>query len=258
MHPLKLQVLDRAAETGPIRHVKFSLLDNPALTEEYIADLHARYTGGQYQRMVLGEWAASEGLVWPNFPDAVVADPPAGEPDERILGVDWAHSSVTHCVLLARHGPVWTVTDEWVWDGAASGQLDEWEQARRVGEWLAGRVPARVWVDPSATGMAVALGEVLAGSRVMAAENDIEHGVQMVRMMIDDGRLRVWGDGCRELVRQAMQWQWDPRFAARGDDRPTDVMDHGPDALRYACFSEARSRGPRIFKRQEPRREYGY
>ena len=55
--------------------------------------------------MVLGEWAAMEGQIWPSeLIDRACGTPPAGGQTGRgtRLAVDYAHSSVTHALAAAR------------------------------------------------------------------------------------------------------------------------------------------------------------
>ena len=65
MHPVKLKFMDKPESAATL--VQFRLADNPSLSQGYIDGLHARYTGAMKRRMVYGEWAATSGIVYPNW-----------------------------------------------------------------------------------------------------------------------------------------------------------------------------------------------
>ena len=113
--------------------------------------------------MVLGEWAAMEGQIWPSeLIDRACGAPPAGDRKGYLLAVDYAHSSVTHALLLARCGEEMWVLGEWRHDAKKRGQLSEPEQADRINTHLVAGLPvARVVVDPSAPAMRAALMDAL-------------------------------------------------------------------------------------------------
>ena len=239
-HPLREGLVEDALTDDSIRVYNFSLSDNPTLTEDYIARLGRRYTGAQYRRMVLGEWAASEGLVWPEIGGCLEDPPTMSQVWRWTVGVDWAHSSVTSAVVVGRDlDGVDHVTDEWRHDGATQGQLGEVAQADRIAAFLRrrGHAVSCVWVDPSAVAMRRALSAALPGTPVRAADNDIDEGVQFVRRQSESGRLRL-NRHCDELVSECLNYAWDEKRALLGEDRPLKQRDHGPDALRYALWSQ--------------------
>ena len=246
-HWLKAQLVD-STDPGTL-DFKFTLTDNPTLTERYIERLGKRYTGAQYKRMVLGEWAASTGLVWPQFGDAVCEHPPRDRIRGYFLGVDDAQSGVLHAVLVATVAvdpiagdeTVEVAVDEYRWDGRERGQLTAPDRARRIAVWLAGRRPHTIHVDPSASELMQALGRECRRSMVRPADNDVANGLQFVGQELTAGRLMV-SHRCEHLVREATGYAWAERFAQVGEDRPVKENDHSCDALRYSVWSRARGR----------------
>ena len=201
--------------------------------------------------MVLGEWAAMEGQIWPSeLIDRACGAPPVGERKGYLLAVDYAHSSVTHALLLARHGEETWVLGEWRHDAQKRGQLSEPEQAERIVTHLVAGLPlARIVVDPSAPAMRAALTDALKVT-ARGAVADVVPGVQLVRRLMDVGRLRVNAKACPELVREMHGYVWDERWARVGEDRPVKANDHGCDALRYAVHTGAAPRSaPAILTR---------
>ena len=241
-HWVKTTYIDDAPDTH--RHIKFSLADNPTLTRRYVAGLQTRYTGAWRARMVEGEWVSAEGSVFPLVLEAVGRRPPAGAMWRWTAGADWAHSSVTHVVLIGHHvdGTRWAWA-EWRHDGAEQGRLTETQQAQRIRRWIGDRELSGIWVDPSAPALIAALRRE--GMRARRADNDVLAGIQYVAQETESGAVRI-ASHCRELVAELSDYRWDPDAAAAGIDKPLKERDHGPDALRYALWSESlgRARAP--------------
>ena len=230
MHPIKANMIDQGVTWYP-----FELSDNPMLTPEYIAGLKRRYSGAMQRRMVYGEWASGEGAVYPVVPTGT---PPVGEADRWILAADYAHSSVTHAVLIGMWEQGAWVIGEWRHDARDKGSINVREQARRINrDLVGGRHISLACVDPSAPAFRKALSHELR-RRVFKADNDVKRGIQLVRQRFEDGTLTV-GNRCTELTRELSNYTWDERAALFGDDKPVKQDDHGPDALRYGMVSTA-------------------
>ena len=196
--------------------------------------------------MVLGEWAAMEGQIWPSeLIDRACGAPPVGDRTGYLLAVDYAHSSVTHALLLARCGEEMWVLGEWRHDAKKRGQLSEPEQAERIVTHLvAGHPVARVVVDPSAPAMRAALTDALQDSRLAARwltwcrAFSWCGGSWTSAVCASTRRLAL------SLVREMHGYVWDERWAKVGEDRPVKHADHGCDALRYAVHTGAGQSSP--------------
>lgn len=216
---------------------EFSLHDNPILGPRYIERLRKRYTGAMYDRMVEGIWAASHGLIWPHFADAVIphpAEPPDGW--TYTVGGDWGGASVTHLVLVAREPDRDVVVDEFRWDAVERGQLAANAVAKRAAIWLGRRRPARVAIDPSAPGFITALGRQLPRVPVVGADSAYE-GLDYVADRLETGRLQISAE-CTETIAEGVMYKW------RDDERkPVKVDDHSCDSVRYDQWTGAGLRG---------------
>ena len=230
MHPIKANMIDEGVTWYP-----FELSDNPMLTDEYIASLTRRYSGAMQRRMVYGEWASGEGAVYPVVPTGT---PPVGQPERWVLAADYAHSSVTHAVLIGMWGSESWAVAEWRHDAREKGAINVREQARLINrDLVGGRHISLACVDPSAPAFRKALSHELR-RRVFKSDNDVARGIQLVRQRFEDGTLTV-GHRCPELTRELSNYVWDERAALFGDDKPVKQDDHGPDALRYGMYSTA-------------------
>ena len=108
---------------------KFTLEDNLSLDPEYIMSLKQMYTGVWYDRMIEGNWAAAEGLVYDQFDTKVHIGDTIGALKERLLcglhpgairwliGCDYGTSTVMSWGLYAKtpDGVVYKVR-EYYWD----------------------------------------------------------------------------------------------------------------------------------------------
>src|SRR5271157_1805139 len=68
MHWFKTGYIDRALELD-MKIFKFTLEDNPSLTDEYKANIRKEYQGLWYKRFILGEWVLAEGSIYDFFED---------------------------------------------------------------------------------------------------------------------------------------------------------------------------------------------
>ena len=69
--------IQRAEERNAL-HIRFSLEDNPSLSQATLDRYKSSYTGAFYERYILGRWTAAEGLVYELPDDAVTDDIPHG------------------------------------------------------------------------------------------------------------------------------------------------------------------------------------
>jgi PBSX family phage terminase large subunit len=76
----------------------FGFLDNPTITEDYIADVKRRYSGVFYERMIEGKWVASEGSIFTNFDPSFHIVPYAELPEMvyYVLGIDWGFHTLNY------------------------------------------------------------------------------------------------------------------------------------------------------------------
>ena len=238
MHPVKVKFIDPKADD--VSFIPFELADNPSLGAAYIAGLHKRYSGTQLRRMVYGEWAASSGLVYPNWGKALAQVPDVRGAWRYRISADHASASVTHAILWALfpNGSRWAVK-EWRYDGRNDGQLTEGQQAEIIKDTLVrGLSISEVTVDPAALGFRKALSRAL-DMPVMEAINDVLPGIRKVSDDIDTGLLRIDPHACPELVREGYNYTWDERAGLLGMDKPMKLNDHGMDAMRYDTWTHA-------------------
>lgn len=212
----------------------FTIDDNPTLTEDYVASMHAQYTGLWYRRYILGEWVQAEGAIYEEWDQGrhVVDELPQNLIPLGV-GVDYGTTNPTRGEYLAYGGdPVRLyVTAEW-----APGKGTEAERSQSLRAWLAER-PSVPWVfvDPAAAGFKQQLfNDGL--TNVVSASNAVLPGIRIVSSLLAADRLRIHSS-CTELVKEIPGYMWDPKKTEKGEDAPIKINDHAVDALRYAVYS---------------------
>lgn len=262
--------LRRRAQSGKLLMLHSRHEDNPSVTPDYLARLD-ELTGVRYLRLRLGQWAAAEGIVYEEYSPAIhiiprfarTADNPRGDPPRewpRYVSIDWGYTNPTAMLC-------WAVDP----DGRAYRYREIYMTRRTVDEhaavlkreWRDDPLPRAVIADPEdADGRALFSRHT--GWGTLAAHNDIESGIQIVRQ-----RLRPAGDGKpRMLFLQDSLVERDSDLAARKlpmctdeewesyvwatnaagiKETPVDANNHGLSAVRYfACYLDLGNDEPAV------------
>ncbi|BAL85475.1 putative phage terminase [Actinoplanes missouriensis 431] len=237
--------ITRSQDGDPLdmHRFSFTLDDNPHLSPDFIRSLKRQYVGLFFKRYIQGLWVPAEGAIYDMFDTDrhVVTAIPA---ISRWIGVGIDHGTRNpfHAVLLGLGADrKLHITSDWRWDSARQRrQLSDAEYSREVRHWLGGvpvprsdRIgvqPERAVVDPSATGFRVQLQQD--GLASMLADNSVLPGIRTISTLYSLDLLDIH-ESCQELIRETLGYSWDDKAAAKGEDVPMKVADHGPDAKRY-------------------------
>lgn len=98
-----------------------------------------------------------------------------------------------------------------------------------------GKKAVKVFIDPSAKGLAEEIKRLCPEVIIEDADNDVELGLDRCRKLYSLG----WLSLCNEqtnLKEEIYQYQYDPKSIERGKEQPLKVFDHGCDAKRYAVM----------------------
>ena len=228
--------LKRLIDTSTdIHFVKWSEYDNiTSGAPEYYRKLKERYKNHKayYQRYVLGEWAASEGLVYSCFDEDehILTVQQIGQLEfvEYRLGVDFGLNNPTAILLLGR-----TVGDEWVVleeKYLPKTTLSEIHKAF-IQIMLDKRIK-NIYLDPSA----LALKDKLKENGIFNfrdANNSVKEGIQLVYDYFTSDRLFI-SEKCINLKGELFTYC----YKKDGSDDVVKEHDHACDALRYALMGE--------------------
>ncbi|APD18533.1 terminase [Streptomyces phage Picard] len=237
-HWLRTQYLDRLDELD-MREWHFRLADNPSLSAEYIASLHAEYTGLWRRRMIDGAWVVAEGAIYADWDEARHVVDTLPEMRRHVLGIDHGTTNPFSAVLLG------IGTDdrlyacaEWRYDGRATHRaMTDYQYSAAIRAWLAGLgiTPEWTFVDPSAKSFSTQLWQD-GHPGVARADNTVADGIRSVASLLAADRLLVH-QSCEGLLGELPGYSWDPAATLRGEDAPLKINDHSCDALRYAIHS---------------------
>ena len=221
--------------------------DNPSLTAEYLERL-SRMTGSRRSRLYLGQWAASEGLVYENFDRAihVIDEMPKGwESWRKVRAIDFGYTNPFVCQWWAIDGDGRAyLYREYVKAGVTvKNHADEIK--RLSGDESYEQTIADHDAEDRAT-----LAEC--GISTVAAMKDVSRGIQAVA-----DRLRMAGDGKPRLyvLRSALVtpapegkpygflaevegYLWQTAKDGKADkEEPVKLNDHSMDTARYAIMA---------------------
>lgn len=105
-HFVKAELIDKAAEKH-IYCLHFRLDDNLSLSQTVKERYYRMFTGVFYRRFILGEWALTDGLIYPQFaddPERFLLDtPPAIQ--YAVIGVDFGGTGSAHSFTLTGFTP---------------------------------------------------------------------------------------------------------------------------------------------------------
>lgn len=126
-HFVKTELIDRAEEKR-VYHLHFTMADNLTLDSDVRAWYETAFTGVFYRRFILGEWALTDGLVYPQFADApqnhtITELPPI---QYAVIGVDFGGTGSAHSFTLTGFTPRFekvVLLSEFYHNNKASGTL---------------------------------------------------------------------------------------------------------------------------------------
>lgn len=236
-HWLKKGYIDRK-EILDLIYWNFNLEDNPILDEKYKKSIKDSYTGMWYKRFILSEWCAATGAIFDQWDDLNVYERDGEAPQFYVAGIDYGTVNPTACCIAAISPHSWPqvrIEKEYYFDSAKYGRCKtDAELANEIKEFLQTTNIQSIYVDPAAASFKLALRQL--DLPVLDANNDVLFGIKMLSKLIAGKNIQVH-KSCTNLIEQIQSYQWDPKAANRGEDKPIKEMDHSVDALRYACAS---------------------
>lgn len=218
---------------------RFTLEDNPTLSEEYKDSLKASLTGLWYSRFIDGNWVASEGAVYPMLDGTkhLVASDAWENVSYWIIAVDHGVTNPTHCLQIGIDeanrrivvGKELRIKDT---------NLTVGQQAEQMMSWCKNTLnthPADVsWiVDPAAKSLRNEIWNHSAAPQAFPADNTVLAGISDVGTLLGGTPPSLVITDAPILYTELSGYVWDTSASQRGEDRPVKKDDHSVDALRY-------------------------
>ncbi len=229
------------AEERKALYIRFRLEDNPGLSPEIVERYMNMYSGSFHRRFILGEWAASEGLVYDFFSSEMLSEPPEeGKVERWVISCDYGTANPASFGLWGLSGGIWYRVKEYYFASRREGyQKTDGEYVRELSALAGGRRIEQVVVDPSAASFILALGR--AGFRVRKARNEVLSGIRATAEALKSGRVRICR-GCVDSEREFGLYRWKD-----GSDEVIKEHDHAMDDIRYFVHTVVAENTDRAF-----------
>ena len=245
-HWLKANYIDRQEELDFI-DVKFLLDDNTTLPADYVDNIKREYVGVFFERFILGNWVAAEGLIYPMYQKSLVS-PPDRQAEQYILSIDYGTLNAFAALLWGKYDDIWYAVDGYYYSGRTEQQLltdDEYANAidEKFGKQYGNEYSKlKVIIDPSAASFIAALRRRKL-YHVVPADNAVLDGIRETASALQQEFIRI-NPVIKEWQKEAEGYVWDNDGV---EDRPIKVNDHYMDAMRYFVHTM------KIVKRSEKR-----
>lgn len=225
--------IDSAEKGVDIYCQNYTIYDNPFLPPDYVHSLETEYSGTVwYDRYILGLWTLAEGLIYPNYINAI-EEPPAYEPAQRILSIDYGTQNAFSAGLWGDYVTSWYREKEYYYSGRDTGvQKTDEEYANDIDRLTEGvgdeYHKLKVIIDPSAASF-IALLRKRGKYSVIPADNSVMDGLRETNTAMQTGKIKI-SPKCQNWIREVQGYVWDKSLS---EDRPVKVNDHAMDETRY-------------------------
>lgn len=248
MHWFKLEWIDKRIKKR-LLYLHFTMDDNLSLSEKVKEKYRVMYAGVFYLRYIKGLWAVAEGLIYTMLTDDNLytdQERPVALKNTAMKAITVDYGTTNPCVFLEvwDDGQTIWIDQEYRWDSrseearrSANPQRTDAQYADDMTEFM-GMEPqdqCMVVVDPSAASFITELRS--RGLYVKPANNEVADGIRVVGSLLAKRNIRINKDNCKGLISEMQSYVWDDKAAERGEEKPVKQKDHGPDALRYYCYT---------------------
>ena len=242
-HWLKTDYIDRQNELDFL-DIKFLLDDNPTLPQDYVENLKKEYVGVFYERFILGNWVAAEGLIYPMYQQVFEEPPLATDRDiangntdpsnsrykraeQYNLSIDYGTLNAFACLLWGKYGNVWYAVDGYYYSGRDqqrqktddeyADDIDDLFGTKYGSEWD----KLKVIIDPSAASFIAALRR-RRRYHVVPADNAVIDGIRETASAMQQNFIKI-NPSIKEWKQEVEGYVWDNDSA---EDRPIKQNDH--------------------------------
>ena len=235
-HWLKVEYLDRIDELD-LYSDKFTIDENTFLDPEYVRQIKSEYTGVFYKRYIEGEFAVAEGIIYPEYEQALCA-PFDGACSEYVLSIDYGTQNAFCALLWGHKEGIWYCTREYYYSGRDTGkQLTDEEYAVALDTHFGDIIEKKqergeklkVIIDPSAASFITALKKREHKYRVMPADNAVLDGIREMGTAMYTGKIKIFNT-CKAMIKEFQGYAWADNET---EDVPIKVNDHAMDSARY-------------------------
>lgn len=236
LHWFKVNWINKFVEKHLV-YLHFTMDDNLSLSERIKERYRTMYTGVFFQRYILGQWVAAEGLIYDcwnekeNSFDLAEGVPWIPRHTRRYVACDYGTTNPTVFLDIRYDGrTVWVARELYQDSRKEQRQYTPAQHADLLDTFMEKDHTPLVIIDPSAEAFRLELRN--RGYRVQEADNEVLEGIRMTATLIAQRRIRV-EKGCTNFRAEIDSYAWDQKAAMQGEERPIKEKDHAMDALRY-------------------------
>ncbi len=211
----------------------YTIDDNPFLSSEFVINLKKEYANTvYYDRYILGNWVAAEGLVYPNFSEnrhvrEIQTDPEGA----YYISIDYGTINPTSMGLWCVNQDGAVRVREFYYDSRKQlSQLTDQEYYTRLLDLAGEHEIASVIVDPSAASFIETIKRHGRFS-VKKAKNNVIDGIRATNTYLQKDLIK-FNSSCRDAIREFGIYCWDTQA---GEDKVIKQNDHAMDDIRYFC-----------------------
>ena len=219
----------------------YRIFDNPFLPKEFVDNLCREYAGTvYYDRLIEGEWALAEGLIYSMYQDAIV-EPLLAPISEYSLSIDYGTMNAFSAGLWGKYNGVWYRLREYYYSGRETGiQKTDEEYGEELDRLIEPIMKKReqdgglyfkkmeTIIDPSAASF-ITLLRKKRWYKVIHADNAVLDGIRDTASAMQTGRIKIC-DTCKNWIDEVQGYVWD---SDEEEDKPVKINDHARDDTRY-------------------------
>lgn len=236
------------------RYFHFTMDDNPSLSPAVRRRYERLYSGTFYQRFILGEWTAAQGLIYPFMTPQQAWDVPQGVGERYVISCDYGTVNPSSFGLWGKFGGRWYRVEEYYYDSRQIGTSRTDEEHYAQLEALAqGKSVDCVVVDPSAASF-LAVIRRHGKFRTVPARNQVVDGIRQVGVALKQGDIRICRN-CIHSMREFGLYRWNDD---RSRDAPIKENDHAMDDIRYFVATILQGEEDGLIALAAPRRPAGW
>lgn len=209
------------------RSFRFSTYDNPFIDVEEIEEAKRQISPIRFNQEYMAEFTKMEGLVYADFyrEKHLITD----EEKEKILrrmpdlyaGVDFGFTNPLAVVILCKYDGIYYILNEWFKTQKTNAEMIEYVSTLNINAF---------YPDPAEPDRIEEMRR--SGLRCMEVNKDIDKGIDSVRTLFREGKLKIW-EGCKNTISELESYAYDSN---KPDGKPIDEWNHAMDALRYVLF----------------------
>jgi len=237
-HPIKTQFIDNDGATfedGSVR-IKawhYDIWDNAVsnggfVPDRYIESLSESIPEGfRRDRVILGHWVASDGVIYTNFRESMIVDDiPQFKYYISSCDFGYDHYGVFLVCGVTGDGDIYLVEEY----AERQREIDWWDDVRKRCLKKYGSMP--IYCDSARP-------EYVRKFRGINASKSVVEGIELVQQYMKDGKFFVKKGAAPRFMREIYSYCWDDKAKK---EQPVKDCDDAMDAVRYALYTHFKGR----------------